>query len=255
LSAQTERRPAWPFPIAVTIAVIAVVMVSWTVSYVRMQGMDMGPGTDPGDVGWFLGLWVTMMAAMMLPSVAPMVLVFSRISRERARRQQAFVPTWIFVSGYLIVWTAYGLVAFGLYRGIAALNLGFLSWQAEGPIVAGGAIVFAGVYQLTPLKRVCLRHCRTPLSFVLHKWREGRTGALLMGIEHGAYCVGCCVGLMLTLFALGVMSLVWMAVVAALIFAEKVLPMGEKFARGLSLVFAAVGVWVAIAPATLPGLA
>ena len=114
--------------------------------------------------------------------------------------------------------------------------------------------MLAGLYQLTPLKARCLKHCRTPLHFVLHDWREGRLGTLRMGLVHGAYCVGCCWGLMLILFALGVMSLVWMAVVAGVIFAEKAFPAGWRLTRPLAVVFVAIGIWVMAAPASVPGL-
>jgi predicted metal-binding membrane protein len=195
-----------------------------------------------------------MMAAMMLPSVAPMVLVYSRVGRERARRGTAHAATWIFVAGYLAAWTAYGLVAYGVYRAIVAADPGFLAWDEQGPIAAGAAIALAGLYQLTPLKAKCLEHCRSPLHFVMHDWREGRLGALRMGAEHGAYCVGCCWGLMLILFSLGVMSLVWMAVVAGVIFAEKAIPWGWRLTRPLAVAFVALGIWVAAAPSSVPGL-
>jgi predicted metal-binding membrane protein len=196
-----------------------------------------------------------MMAAMMLPSVVPMALVFGRVSRDRATRGgTVLVPTWIFLAGYLAAWTVFGLVAYGIYRGIHRADPGFLSWQEQGPLVTGGVIVLAGVYQLTPLKRVCLRHCRSPLHFVMHGWRPGRLGAFRMGVEHGTYCVGCCWGLMLILFALGVMSVLWMAVVAALVFAEKVLPVGERLPRLFAAAFVAFGVLVAVAPGSVPGL-
>jgi predicted metal-binding membrane protein len=229
-------------------------LAAWVASYERMHGMDAGPGTDLGSLGWYLGVWVVMMAAMMLPSVAPMVLVFARISGERERRGHALVPTWIFLAGYLLVWTVYGLVAYGVFRGVRAFAGASLHWSGAGPWVAGGALVAAGAYQLTPLKRVCLRHCRGPLHFVLHGWRHGRAGALRMGVEHGAFCLGCCWGLMLALFALGVMSLVWMALVAAVIVVEKLLPVGERFARVVALCLVAVGIWVSAAPASVPGL-
>jgi predicted metal-binding membrane protein len=217
--------------------------------------MDAGPGTDLGGLGWFVGVWVTMMAAMMFPSSAPMVLLFSRVTRERARKGQAApVSTATFLAGYLAAWTLYGLGAYGLYRGVVALDLGFLAWDRQGPYVAGAAVALAGVYELTPVKSVCLRHCRTPLHFLLHGWREGRLGALRMGFEHGAYCVGCCWSLMLVLFALGVMSIAWMAIVAALIFAQKVLPGGRRWAYALAVLFVGFGVWVAAAPASVPGL-
>jgi predicted metal-binding membrane protein len=161
--------------------------------------------------------------------------------------------SWVFALGYLLAWTGYGLAAYALYRGIRASAPSFVAWDDRGPWVAGGALAAAGLYQLTPLKAACLRHCRSPLHFLLHG-RPGRLGALRMGIEHGGYCVGCCTGLMLALFALGVMSLFWMAVVAAAILVEKALPGGEAFARLLAVVLVALGIWVAASPASVPGL-
>ncbi|TMK72349.1 MAG: DUF2182 domain-containing protein [Actinobacteria bacterium] len=228
-------------------------LVAWIVTVDRMSGMDMGPGTNLGGLGWYLGIWVTMTAAMMLPSVAPMVLLFDRVSAEKARRDLPNVPTYVFALSYLAVWTIFGLAAYALYRGIRSLDIGFLEWDRGGPYVAGGLIALAGLYELTPLKEICLRHCRTPMHFVLG-WRDGVRGAVRMGVEHGAYCVGCCWGLMVMLFALGVMSLFWMAVVAALIFAQKVLPYGDKLSRVFAVALVAFGIWVAAAPGSVPGL-
>jgi predicted metal-binding membrane protein len=121
-------------------------------------------------------------------------------------------------------------------------------------LIAGAAIAAAGIYQLTPLKRVCLRHCRSPLHYVMGGWRSGRFGAVKMGLEHGAFCVGCCWGLMLILLALGVMSLTWMLVVAGLIFTEKVMPHGDRLARVFAIAFVGLGIWVAAAPGSVPGL-
>jgi predicted metal-binding membrane protein len=244
-----------PRPVAVSGALLGAALVAWIVTYQRMHGMDAGPGTELGGVGWYLGIWVTMMAAMMLPSVAPMVLVFSRVNRERARRGSAgATPTWVFVAGYLIAWTVYGLLAYGLYRVAKNAAPDFLGWNRGGRYVAGGALIFAGLYELTPLKEVCLRHCRGPLHFVLGGWRDGQAGAVRMGVEHGLYCVGCCWGLMVALFALGVMSLIWMAVIAAVIFVQKVLPAGDRLAPLFAAAFVALGVWVAVSPGTVPGL-
>src|SRR5437868_9809813 len=114
-----------------------------------MQGMDAGPGTDLGGLGWYLGIWVTMMAAMMLPSAAPMVLLFARISSERRRRGQDFVPTTFFVAGYIAVWTVYGLGAYGLFRAVTAAGTGYLAWDRAGPYVVGVAVAAAGLYELT----------------------------------------------------------------------------------------------------------
>jgi predicted metal-binding membrane protein len=235
-------------------ALLAAALVAWIIVLERMRGMDAGPGTDLGAFGWYVGIWVTMMAAMMLPSVAPMVLVFARISRERAARGREVVPTWLFLAGYLATWTAYGVLAYGVYRALDHVDLGLLHWDRGGPYVAGAALAAAGIYELTPLKRVCLRHCRGPLHFILGAWRPGATGAVSMGIEHGLFCVGCCWGLMLALFALGVMSVTWMVVIGALIFAEKVLPAGEWFARVVAVVLVAAGIWIAVSPSTFPGL-
>ena len=241
-------------PVWTAALLLAAALVAWILTIDRMWGMDAGPGTDLGGLAWFAGIWVTMMAAMMLPSVAPMALLFARVSRERRGQGRAFVPTWVFLAGYLAAWTLYGLAAYGLFRLVTAFGTDWLAWDRAGPYVAGGAIAAAGLYQLTPLKEVCLRHCRGPMHFVLHGWRDGRLGALRMGAEHGLFCVGCCWGLMVALFAVGVMSLFWMAVVAAVIFAEKVLPYGLRLARVFAVALIALGIWIAAAPGSVPGL-
>jgi predicted metal-binding membrane protein len=256
MSAYREpRRSAFQLtPVTVAVLLLAAALVTWIVTVDRMLGMDAGPGTDLGGLAWFTGVWVTMMAAMMLPSAAPMILLFHRVSSERARQGKTSLPAWAFCLSYLAVWTLYGLVAYGLYRLIVHFDFGFLDWDSGGRYVAGAAIAAAGLYELTPLKSVCLRHCRTPLHFVMGHWREGRLGGVRMGVEHGAYCVGCCWGLMVVLFGLGVMSLTWMALVAVLILAQKVLPHGERLTRVFAVLFVAAGIWVAAAPGSVPGL-
>jgi predicted metal-binding membrane protein len=241
-------------PILLATTLLAAALGTWIVTMQRMRGMDAGPGTDLGGLAWFLGVWVTMMAAMMLPSAAPMTLAFQRLSSQRERHGHSFVPTWVFVGGYLLVWIFYGLAAYGLFRLVSQAGFGFLAWDRAGPYVAGGAIALAGVYELTSLKSVCLRHCRSTTHFVVTRWRPGRPGALAMGAEHGTYCIGCCAGLMLVLFALGVMSLLWMVLVATVIFAEKVLPGGLRLTRVIAIGLIAAGIWVAVAPGTVPGL-
>src|SRR3982751_919142 len=159
---------AWSRPLAPTVVVLAGALVAWIITIERMRGMDAGPGTDLGALGWYVGIWVTMMAAMMLPAAAPTVLMFSRV-RPGAH-------AWVFVLGYLLAWTGYGLAAYALYRGIRASAPSFLAWEERGPWVAGGALAAAGLYQLTPLKAACLHHCRSPLHFLLHA-RSGRLGA------------------------------------------------------------------------------
>jgi predicted metal-binding membrane protein len=233
-------------PLRVTATLLGAALVAWVVAAQRMRGMDAGPGTDLGGLGWYLGIWVTMTAAMMLPSAAPMVLTYARAARD--------ARTWVFVLGYLVAWTAFGLAAYGLYRLVSRSAPGRVAWDREGPYVAGAALTLAGLYQLSPLKESCLRHCRGPFRYVVHGWREGRIGALWMGAEHGLFCVGCCWGLMLALFALGVMSLFWTALVAAAIFAEKVLPRGLAVARVLAVALVALGLLVALTPAHVPEL-
>jgi predicted metal-binding membrane protein len=238
----------------ITATLLAVALVTWIVTIERMRGMDAGPGTDLGAIAWFVGIWVTMMAAMMLPSTAPMVLVVHRVTRERTPGAGAPACTVMFVLGYLAVWTATGLAAYGAFRAVRSADPGFLAWDRSGPLVAGIAVAAAGVYQVTPLKQACLRHCRTPLHFVMHRWRRGGPGAIAMGVEHGAWCLGCCAGLMLVLFAVGVMSVLWMAVVAALVFAEKVLPFGGRLSVAIAAALVAFGIWIALSPGSAPGL-
>jgi predicted metal-binding membrane protein len=252
--AATARRPRHAAIVAVA-ALLAVAFVAWLVTFARMDGMDDGPGTALGSLPWYVGVWVTMMAAMMLPAVAPVAQLVARTHARQAKgRIAAAVDTTFFLAAYLAVWTGFGLAAYAAYRAVAALEDGTLAWDRLGPWVAGGAVAAAGLYQLTPLKRVCLRHCRTPVHFLLTSWRAGRLGALRMGAAHAVYCVGCCAGLMLVLFAVGVMSLFWMTAVAAVIFAEKVVPHGERVARGVALGLVALGVWIAVAPDTVPQL-
>jgi predicted metal-binding membrane protein len=240
--------------LTIAVGVLGAAFVAWLVTVERMQGMNGGPGTDLGALGWYVGVWVTMMAAMMLPAVLPVVLLFARVSSEKMRRGQAAVGTPVFLLGYFAVWTAFGLVAYALFRLIVDRHFMFLRWDEQGRYVAAAAIGLAAAYQLTPLKRVCLRHCRSPLALVLGHWREGRFGAFRMGVEHGGWCVGCCWGLMLALFAVGVMSIAWMVIVAVLIFVEKVLPRGERLSWVLGVALVGIAVWIVVSPDSLPWL-
>jgi predicted metal-binding membrane protein len=224
-------------PMRTLLLLAGLVVAAWAVTVERMQGMDAGPGTDLGGLGWYLGIWVTMMAAMMLPSEAPAAVLVGRLTRG--------LPTLIFLAGYLAVWTAYGLAAYGLFRLVTSFDTGWLAWDEGGPYVAGGVIVAAGIYELTPLKQYCLRRCRSPHP-------DGP--AFRSGVANGLFCVGSSGGLMAVLFALGVMSLVWMVVVGAVIFAEKVLPHGIRLSRVVAVALLALGIWVAFSPSTVPGL-
>ena len=226
---------AWPA--RTTLVFFAAAAAAWVVTVERMRGMDAGPGAELGGLGWFLGVWAAMMAAMMLPSAVPAAV--ARTSRA--------LPTALFGVGYLAVWTAFGVVASALFRIVASIDLGRFAWDQDGPYAAGGVIVLAGIYELTPLKEQLLRRCRSP-----HDPRE--SGVLRAGVASGLYCVGCCLGLMAVLFALGVMSVFWMVVIAAVIFVEKAFPNGPRLTRAVGIGLIALGLWVAVSPSTVPML-
>jgi predicted metal-binding membrane protein len=219
--------------------------VAWWSTADRMAGMDGGPGTDLGTLGWFLGVWVVMMAAMMLPSVAPTVALYARV----IRRSSPAAPL-LFAAGYLASWAAAGLVAYGALELGGAVLGDQLAWDDAGRWVAGGTLIVAAVYELTAVKGVCLSRCRNPLG----SWRQGPRGAAAVGARHGGWCVGCCWALMASLFALGVMSLASMAFVAGLIALQKTLPWGRAGTYGTALVLLVLGVLLIAAPDAVPGL-
>ena len=225
----------------------ALAAIAWWSTADRMRGMDDGPWTALGTLGWFLGVWIVMMAAMMFPSLAPTVALYSRMAKDR-------VAPLLFTAGYLVTWGAAGVAAFAIARAGGAIAGDVLAWERAGRWVAGATLLAAAAYELTPLKDVCLRKCRSPLGFLLGAWRDGRAGALGMGVRHGAWCVGCCWALMASLFALGVMSIVWMAVVAALIAAEKTLLWRRVAVYGTGVLLLALGLLLLAAPDAIPGL-
>jgi predicted metal-binding membrane protein len=228
---------------------LALAGLAWWSSAVRMADMDGGPGTDLGALGWFVGVWVVMMAAMMFPSLAPTAALYARMTRQRGWEQAL-----LFASAYLLVWGTAGIAAYGLFAvGKSALG-GALAWHTGGRWLAGGVLVVAALYELTPLKDVCLGKCRSPLGFLIGNWRDGRLGALEMGSRHAAWCLGCCWALMAALFALGIMSLVWMAVIAALIALEKTLPWRAVATWGTAAVLVALAIAVVAVPRSVPGL-
>ena len=228
---------------------LALAVVAWWSTADRMSGMDDGPGTALGALGWFLGVWVVMMAAMMFPSVAPTVALYAQMARRRA-------PTapLLFAGGYLVTWAAAGLLAYGLFDAGRSLLGDQLTWSSTGRWIAGGTLIVAAAYELTPLKDVCLSECRSPVGFLVGSWRDGLSGAVAMGARHGAWCVGCCWALMASLFALGVMSLAWMAFVAVLIALEKILPLGRAVTYGTAALLLVLGVLLLAAPDAIPGL-
>jgi predicted metal-binding membrane protein len=219
----------------------------WTVD--QMRGMDGGPWTALGTAGWFLGVWVVMMAAMMFPSVSPTVALYSRMTRTRSPA----LPL-LFIAGYLLTWAGAGVLAFAVGKFVFAIAGDGLSWSNAGRAVAGATLLLAAAYQLTPLKDACLGKCRSPLGLLLGTWRDGPAGAVQMGAKNGAWCVGCCWALMASLFALGVMSIAWMAFVAGLIAVEKTVPWRGVATYGTALVLATLGVLLLAAPHAIPAL-
>jgi predicted metal-binding membrane protein len=227
----------------------ALAVVAWWSTAERMSGMDEGPGTALGALGWFLGVWVVMMAAMMFPSVSPTVALYAQMARRRAP-----LAPLVFAAGYLVTWTAAGLLAYGVFDGGRAVLGDSLAWSGAGRWLAGGTLIVAAAYELTPLKDVCLGRCRSPLGFLLGSWRDGLSGAFDMGVRHGTWCLGCCWALMASLFALGVMSIAWMAFVAALIALEKTLPWGRAATYTTAALLLVLGVVLIAAPDAIPGL-
>jgi predicted metal-binding membrane protein len=257
-SAALRRAPQLPGRIQLGLVglLVGIAFVAWLATSDQMSGMDAGPGTDPGGLGFFIGVWVVMMAAMMFPSIAPMVLMHARMQRGRPGHGRAAdaAVTPLFVGGYLISWTTAGLLGYGVYELGRAVTGDAFSWDNAGPYLAGGILLAAGAYQLTPLKDVCVRYCRSPLMFLIQYSRPGLVGSMRMGIIHGGWCVGCCWALMAALFALGVMSIGWMALIAALIAVEKLLPWKAVATYGVAAVLVVLGVAVAFTPKSVPGL-
>jgi predicted metal-binding membrane protein len=225
----------------------ALAAIGWWSTVDRMRGMDDGPWTALGTFGWFLGVWVVMMAAMMFPSLTPTVALYSRMNRDR-------IAPLLFAGGYLVAWAAAGVAAFAIARGGGGIAGDVLAWDRAGRWIAGTTLLVAAAYELTPLKDVCLSKCRSPLGFLLGAWRDGRLGALQMGTRHGAWCVGCCWALMASLLALGVMSVAWMAFVAALIALEKTLPWRRVATYTTAGLLLALGLLLLVAPDAVPAL-
>ncbi|MGH2448262.1 MAG: DUF2182 domain-containing protein [Chloroflexota bacterium] len=202
----------------------------------------------------FIVTWTVMMAAMMLPSAAPMFLMFARITRKKTRPGRISAAEWIFGAAYLLIWTAFGVLGYFAAEWADSLS-GSNSWlMANGARVAGGLLIVAGVYQATPLKQACLRSCRSPLAFILTSWRPGYAGALRMGVHHGLLCTGCCWLLFAILFPLGMANIGVLAAVTAFIFAEKVLRRGREIGYAGAAALICYGLVVVFDPAAFPGM-
>ncbi|HZS95017.1 MAG TPA: DUF2182 domain-containing protein [Chloroflexota bacterium] len=246
------RRPQ----VLILVALAGLTVLAWAgVAWQSSQMGGMGGLTMGMTAGLFVVTWTVMMAAMMFPSSAPMILMFAQISRGRQARGESFVPTWVFVAAYLLIWVAFGVVAYGAALVVEAIGGGNSWFMANGARMAGGVLIAAGVYQLTPLKHACLAACRSPLGFILTSWRSGYAGAFRMGLEHGLLCAGCCWLLFVILFPLGMANIGILAAVTVFIFAEKVLPWGREISFAAAAVLIGYGVLVVFDPAAFPGMA
>ena len=216
-----------------------------------MQGMSMG-GTAVGGTmvtgAWTVGyavviffMWWVMMFGMMLPSAAPLLLLFARMMRKEKDKGAPYVPTGVFALGYVIMWAAFSAIATGAQWGLEASGLLSGIMVGTSAVLGAGLLIAAGVWQLTPWKNACLRHCRSPIGFLSAHWRPGRTGAFKMGLVHGAFCLGCCWFLMALLFYGGVMNLYWIIGLALYILIEKLLPAGARIGQLTGVILIAWG--------------
>jgi predicted metal-binding membrane protein len=186
-------------------------------------------------------MWAVMMVAMMLPTAAPVTLVYAAVARKARTEDHPVAPTFVFVAGYLAIWVLFSFAATAAQSGLDQLALLSPTMVSASPLLAGGLLIGAGVYELTPLKHACLAHCRAPAHFISSKWRGGFAGAFRMGLELGTYCLGCCWILMGLLFVGGLMNLFWVAAIAAFILLEKTVPLAETGARLVGAAMIVVG--------------
>ncbi len=235
---------------------LALAAAAWAVLVWQAAGTDMDMAMDSPTMGLraplFLAVWVIMMVAMMFPTAAPMILTFHKVQAGKRQRGEAFVSTWIFAVTYLLVWGLSGVAAYAGALAAEAVAARAALSPTTAARVGGIVLVAAGLYQLTPLKDLCLSKCRTPITFIMTSWRDGAAGALRMGLLHGGYCLGCCWLLFVILFPLGIMNIAAMAVITLVIFAEKTLPWGRVAARATAAALVVYGVVVIAAPRFLP---
>ena len=250
--------PAYPLPrernlILVSLLVLAA--AAWVVLVWQALTTDRAMAMRPTmgmSAALFLLIWVAMMVAIMFPTASPMMLMFARISAGKRRQGGPFVPTWVFISSYLILWSALGILAYAGAVGAERLADRSMWLMNNAARIGGVVLVAAGLYQLTPLKAICLSKCRSPMAFIMTSWRDGSGGAFRMGIEHGLYCAGCCWLLFVILFPLGMLNVAALAVITALIFAEKSLPFGRQVSWVAGAALMVYGVLVLALPRALP---
>jgi predicted metal-binding membrane protein len=228
--------------LAAVVALAGAYVVSGAGIDMSMAGMpEMEPMPwSPSYAAVLFVMWLTMMIAMMVPSAAPTVLLFTAIKRKRDASISPAMQAWIFVGGYLLIWAGFSLAAVLAQWALERAGLLSMAMASTSAVLGGIILLAAGLYQFTPLKGACLRYCQSPVLFLSQHWRAGPAGALWMGLRHGAYCVGCCWFLMALLFVSGVMNLVWIAGIALYVACEKLLPLGRRlsYAAGVALIVA-----------------
>ena len=213
----------------------------------KMGGPDTNAWSALPNCSRSSSMWTEMMVAMMIPSAAPMILMFAGLNRKRREQERPFVPTGIFVLGYLAAWTGFSALAAAAQWTLHGLALLSPSMAASSPFLGGALLLAAGVFQWTPLKNACLTHCRSPLAFFMADWREGKMGAFVMGLKHGAFCTGCCWLLMAILFVAGVMNMWWVAIISVVVLLEKVTPKGMWLGRMAGVMLVVWGGWTLFA--------
>ncbi len=239
---------AWSGRFPVLLSLLGVAALAWIYLWIdaaRMAAMPMGMGMadnlwSAGSLTMLFAMWAIMMVGMMLPSAAPAILLYAGMVKKNAETGSAVAPAWLFAAGYLAVWTTFSVAATLLQAALQSAMLVTPMMASNSAWLSGILLILAGIYQWLPIKDTCLQKCRAPLSYFLFSWRPGHWGAFRMGAGHGAYCVGCCWALMLLLFTAGVMNLLWIAVIAGFVLAEKLVPAGAWFGRiaGVAMVMA-----------------
>ena len=232
------------------LAAAAWTLLIWQATHTDAM-MAMSPTMGMGAALW-LSIWVAMMVAIMFPTAAPMILMFAQVYATKRQRRQPFVPTWVFVGAYLLVWTLMGVLAYAAAVGAEHLAAQSRWLTAHAGRIGGLVLILAGLYQLSPLKHLCLAKCRSPLAFIMTSWRNGYGGAFRMGLDHGTYCLGCCWLLFVILFPLGMMNIAALAAITLLIFAEKSLPLGHHICQFGALALIIYGLVAVFVPDVLP---
>ena len=239
----------------ILLGLAGITVLSWTYMFriaLMENKMDMGlamsglhiQAWDPLNLVLTFVMWTVMMAAMMIPSASPLILLFATINQKRREEQDPFVSTGAFLAGYLAAWTVFSALATLVQWGLQTATLLSHMMMISNPVLGGVFLIAAGVFQWAPLKNACLTRCRSPLGFLINEWREGTRGALIMGLRHGVYCLGCCWLLMSLMFVTGVMNLLWMAIITIFVLLEKIVPAGYWVSRMAGLLLVAWGIWM-----------